>query len=320
MRLPRPVVRALLRGLVQPVMCQDRLPVALRRRWLDVLAAASTRPLPGTRVTTTVLAGRPCEVVTAAGAGAGGGAVLHLHGGGFTTGSPRVYRALASHLSAAVGAPVHVLDYRLAPEHPYPAGLQDCVAAVRALAATGPVVVSGDSAGGNLALALTLALQREGGPTPVALALQSPVTDLTLGRALAASRTDPVLTLDWLRANARDYAPGVDLSDPLLSPLHADGAALAGLPPVLVHVAEQDLLHDEGVLLAERLRDAGVAVELVEHPGLWHVHHVQAGQLRAADDSLAAVGAWLRPHLLAAAAPAPRAASYRPPRGQGSRS
>lgn len=311
MRLPRPVVRAVVRGLVQSVMCQDRLPVALRRRWLDVLAAASTRPLPGTRVTASVLAGRPCEVVTGPGAD-GGAAVLHLHGGGFTTGSPRVYRALASHLSAAVGVPVHVLDYRLAPEHPYPAGLQDCVAAVRELAARGPVVVSGDSAGGNLALALTLALQREGGPTPAALALQSPVTDLTHACALASRRADPVLTAAWLRANARDYAPSADLSDPLLSPLHADPAELALLPPVLVHVAEQDLLHDEGVLLAERLRAAGVAVELVEHPGLWHVHHAQAGTLRAADESLAAIGGWLHQHL--------SATSCEPPRGQGTRS
>lgn len=308
MRLPRPVLRATVRVLVRPVMCEDRLPVGLRRRWLDLLAATSARPLAGTRVTPAVLGGRPCEVVTAAGA-SGRGAVLHLHGGGFTTGSPRVYRALASHLSAAVGAPVHVLDYRLAPEHPYPAALQDCVAAVRELAAGGPVVVSGDSAGGNLALALTLALQREGGPTPAALALQSPVTDLTLCHVLATRRADPVLTVDWLRANARDYAPDADLSDPLLSPVHAAAAELASLPPVLVHVAEQDLLHDEGVLLAERLRAAGVTVDLVEHPGLWHVHHVQAGQLHAADESLAAVGAWLRPHLLAA--------SYEPPRGHG---
>ncbi|MDP3713911.1 MAG: alpha/beta hydrolase fold domain-containing protein [Mycobacteriales bacterium] len=126
------------------------------------------------------------------------------------------------------------------------------------------------------------------------------MTDLTRGHVLATRHADPVLTGNWLRANARDYAPGADLSDPLLSPVHADAAELAGLPPVLVHVAEQDLLHDEGVLLAERLRAAGVTVDLVEHPGLWHVHHVQAGQLRAADESLAAVGAWLRPHVTVA--------------------
>ena len=289
-----------MRALVKPALGAERVPIAARRRWLELLAAT---PLPrGTSVRREAVGGVPCEVVTASGA-TGPGTVVHLHSGGFTTGSARVHRALAAHLSRAAGVPVVVVDYRLAPEHPYPAGLDDAVAVFRTL--EGPVAVSGDSAGGGLAMSLALRQRDEGWALPVAVAVQSPAVDLTLSHVLRSDRPDVVLSKRWMQANARDYAPGLDPADPLLSPLHAD---LRGLPPVRVDVCTDELLHDEGVELGRRLQVAGNEGALVVLEGLWHDVHVHAGLLREADEAVAAVGAWLRAHL---------AASYSPPHGPG---
>ena len=144
------------------------MPLAVQRRWLEATARIS-RPPAGTKVEQVVVGGRPAERVTADGAD-GGTTVLWLHGGAFWTCSPRTHRVLAAYLAAATGGAVVVPDYRLAPEHPYPAAVDDARAALRELSALGPVVLGGDSAGGALALLLAQQLRDEGADQPAALA------------------------------------------------------------------------------------------------------------------------------------------------------
>lgn len=285
MRLPLPVVRGVVRGLVRPVLGPP-VPLAAQRVWMQLL---SQPVLPkGTTVEKTVLAGRPAERVTGPGV-VGPGAVLLLHGGAFVTGSPRTHRVVAAHLSAAAGVPVHVLDYRLAPEHAHPAPVDDAVRAYDELALAGPVAVFGDSAGG--CLALLLARER----TPVALALVSPLVDLTRSLSDAWTGQDVLVRTTWAKEGCEAFAGGADLR--ALSPLHDD---LSGLPPTLVHVSEHERLRPEGELLAERARAAGVDVELVELPGVWHDVHLFAHLLGEAADATAAMGRWLGQRLAAA--------------------
>ena len=278
MKLPVPVVKAVVRGLVKPVLGPP-VPLVVQRAYLQALSAPL---LPaGTTVERTVLGGRPAERVTGAGAD-GRGSVLLLHGGAFITGSPRSHRVVAAHLAAAASVPVHVLDYRLSPEHPYPAPVDDAIAAYDQLAADGPVAVFGDSAGG--CLALLLARTR----TPVALALVSPLTDLTRGLSGAWTGEDILVRTSWAREGCEAFAGGADLRS--LSPRFDD---LSGLPPTLVHVSEHERLRPEGEELVARAREVGVDVELVELPGLWHDVHLFAHLLDEAAQATASIGRWL---------------------------
>lgn len=279
MRLPAPVVRAVLRGLLQPVLGPP-VPVPVQRAWMTALAATARGPAGVVREAT-VAGGRPAERHVPPGADPAR-AVLLLHGGAFITGSPRTHRAFAGHLAAAAGCAVTVLDYRRAPEHPYPAAVDDAVAAYDELAAGARTSVVGDSAGG--ALALLLARQRR----PQAVGLVSPVADLTGETRQGWTGTDVVVRDGWARQGTQAFVGSADAR--ALSPLHGD---LAGLPPLLVHVSEHERLRREGELLAERARAAGVDVELVLLEGLWHDVHVQADLLAEAADAVAAMGRWL---------------------------
>lgn len=200
-------------------------------------------------------------------------AVLHLHGGGYVMGSARTHAGFAGRLARASRARTWVIDYRLAPEHPFPAALDDALAAFRALLERhepGALAITGDSAGGGLALATLVALREAGDPLPAAAVLVSPWVDLTLSRAsvqrLAA--IDPLLDEAWLRRAAAQYAGEHDLASPLLSPVNAD---LAGLPPLLVLVGDHEIFFDEDRELVERAQAAGTSAELSVGEGLWHV-------------------------------------------------
>lgn len=281
MSLPVPLVRGVVRTLLRPVL-GPQVPLRVQRAWLQALSTG-TPAAPG--VAREVRAGdRPGERHVPAQAGPG--SVLLLHGGAFITSSPRTHRVLASHLAAGAGAPVVVPDYRLAPEHPWPAAVDDAVAAYDELAASGPVAVVGDSAGG--ALALLLARRRR----PAALALISPVTDLTGATAAAYRGEDALVRQDWLEQGVRAFLGGADAR--ALSPLLAD---LPDLPPLLVHVAEHERLRREGELFAERVRAAGGDAELVLLPGLWHDAHLFAHLVEPAAQATADMGRWLGGHL-----------------------
>lgn len=228
-----------------------------------------------TLVEQVTLGGVPAERVSAPGADPHR-AVLYLHGGGFVVFSPASHRALAAAVSRSTGVPVWVVDYRLAPEHPYPAALDDALAAYRALIGngTGPgrVAVVGDSAGGGLAAALLLRLRDEGLPLPACAVLLSPWTDLTRrSRSLhERAHLDPWLDPRHLGAPAAAYAADMPLDHPLLSPVYAD---LAGIPPMLVHVGSDEILFDDARRLVVRVRDAGGTADLGVWHGMWHVFH-----------------------------------------------
>ena len=281
MRLPLPVARALVFLISRPI--GPPLPVRFQRLWLEAMSTGGILP-PGTTVERVRLGGCPAERIVPAGVDSRR-AVLLLHGGAFVIGSPRTHRVLAAHLAAAVGAPVSVLHYRRAPEHPWPAAVDDAHAAYRELSARGPTAVFGDSAGGALALMLALRLRDDRAALPPALALVSPATDLTLRTSAAYSWRDPVVRRTWLRQGVSAF---VGDADPVaLSPLAAD---LRGLPPVLLQVAAGERLEAEGLRLAERLRAADVAVELDVLPRVWHDVHLLAHLLPEAADPLDRIG------------------------------
>jgi cation diffusion facilitator CzcD-associated flavoprotein CzcO/acetyl esterase/lipase len=292
MQLPRPVVRQLTRGVVRPLL-SPRFPLALRRPLLDVTGRVV--PLPrGTRRARGALGRVPTERVTTRGA-AGSHQVLYVHGGGYQTGSPSSHRALAAHLSRAAAAPVHLPIYRLAPEHPYPAAVDDVVAAYRALRDAGHpsqrIAVAGDSAGGGLVMALVLRLREAGEELPGSVGLISPWLDLDLGSPLleANAATDAMLDPSWLPDAVVRYRGTTDA--PELRPLDAD---LAGLPPVHVIAGSEEILVGDSDALVARIRAAGGRVDYVRAEGLWHAYPVFAGMLREADEAVAALGAAIR--------------------------
>ncbi len=220
--------------------------------------------------------------------------LLHVHSGGYVIGSAKGSRGWIGELADRVGASVHSVEYRLAPEHPFPAALDDCVAAYRGLLeVTGPerVALVGESAGGGAVVATCLAAREQGLPMPAAVVALSPWADLTLsGPSMAANEaSDPIIGAN-LAAWRDAYAGAVDPADPLLSPALAD---LAGLPPMRVEATSTERLLDDARTLAERAEAAGVAVDLVVHDGLWHVFQLLAPVVPEATAAVDAIASWL---------------------------
>lgn len=221
-----------------------------------------------------------------------GTAVMYLHGGGYVLGSPGTHAGLVSHLARAAGCECFVVDYRLAPEHPAPAALDDAVEAWAALTRSHPAVaLAGDSAGGGLALATAIAARDRGLPAPRALALISPWVDLTLsGLSMTTHATrDPMLSRAWLAYAARQYA-GSELADARVSPLFAE---LGGLPQTRIDTGSEEVLLSDAARLETRLREAGVPVQKQVWDGLWHDFQLHAGLLPEADRCILGLGAFL---------------------------
>jgi epsilon-lactone hydrolase len=287
-RLPPAVARLGVRQMGRRVL-DPGLPWAVQRRRLDRLLAAS--PLPrGTTVRRTIIGGVPAEVVTAGQTGPGR-TVLHFHGGGYCVGSALLARGWAARLSAQAGCQVILPEYRLAPEHRYPAALHDAHHILNAL--TGPVspadiVVSGDSAGGGLALALLLGPRDQdgGGALAAGCILLSPWLDLGRDRQARPDlvRRDVLLSPGWLAACARAYTDPANWADPAVSPLHATHR---GLPPLLIQAGDDELLAPDAAALAASASAAGVDVSYTRWPGMWHDFTLQPGMLTAADSALA---------------------------------
>lgn len=234
--------------------------------------------------------------------------LLYLHGGSYVFGSAASHRHLASAIGAEFGASVLILDYRRAPESPFPAGVDDAVAAYQLLADHGVpaerVAVAGDSAGAGLALALLQRLRADARPLPAALACLSPWTDL--GCASPAHTThaarDPVLRTDDLRAMAALYLDGVPATEPLASPAFAD---LTGLPPMLVQVGSEEILLDDARRLAQRAMADGVPVQCQEWEGMFHVWQYYFPVLSQGRDAIKAIGRFMCEALTALRRPAP---------------
>jgi acetyl esterase/lipase len=263
----------------------------VQRRRLDQVARRLPVP-PGTNIADRVLNGVRAHVVTTGGARPER-TVLHFHGGGYCIGSPRMMRTWAGHLSARAACRVVVPDYRLAPEHPHPAGLDDARAVLDALLGEGApasIVVSGDSAGGGLALAFVLALRDAGESLPAGCMLASPWLDLCRDRRAVPGlvRRELMLTPDWLEACALAYAPRADWAAPSVSPLLAGHG---GLPPLLIQAGSDELLAPDAEHLAASASAAGVDVTYTRWPGMWHDFVLYPG-LVAAADSAVAQSAW----------------------------
>jgi acetyl esterase/lipase len=230
-------------------------------------------------------------------------AVLYLHGGGYVMGSLVTHRKLAGDLSRAAGVSVLLLDYPLAPEHPYPAAVDTAVAAFDALAADlGPdrLVVAGDSAGGGLTMATVLALRDRGHDLPAAAVGLSPWVELVDcdHRHGPLAELDPIIHAEGMTRMRDMYAGETDPADPLISPLRAD---LTGLPPLLIQVGEAEVLLPESQRLAERAEAAGVEVTLEQWPEMPHVWQVFAGRVPEATEAVDGIGRFVAGHLVAPA-------------------
>lgn len=251
----------------------------------------------GVQVQAAQLGGCPGEWLRPAGARADA-VLLYLHGGAYITGSCHTHRGLAGHLAKAADMDGFLLDYRLAPEHPFPAALDDALATYLALHAQHParaIVLAGDSAGGGLALALALRLRDAGQPAPAAMALLSPWTDLTLSLPTHQSKAavDPFFPdTTTLSSAAQLYVGNGDLTQPWVSPHFA---ALHGLPRTLIHVGELEALLGDAQALAAQMQAAGSPVKIKEFEGMWHVWQIFAGRFAEADASVKELGRFLQP-------------------------
>jgi epsilon-lactone hydrolase len=286
------VVLELLRGIDL-----DDMTVTERRA-----ATASVAQAPaGTRVAAAEASRVPAEWVTAAGV-ADGRVIMYLHGGAYQLGSPATLRHLVALLSAAAQARALSVDYRLAPEHPFPAAVDDAVAAYRWLLAAGhdpaSIAIAGDSAGGGLTLATLVALRDSGDRLPAAAVAMSPWTDLALTGESLRTRADAdvMITPAGMRQTAALYLAGADPRHPYASPLYAD---LHGLPPILIHVGDAEVILDDSTRFAARARLAGVDVTLEIWGEMPHVFQAFAGLLPEADQAVAHIGSWLREHVRA---------------------
>jgi epsilon-lactone hydrolase len=286
LRMPPAVLRAGARQLGRRVL-DPGLPWEVQRRRLDRVTGPSPMPR-GTTVTARVINGVPAEVVTP-GAARPGRTVVHFHGGGYCVGSPRLARAWAAHLSAAAASRVVLPGYRLAPEHPYPAALDDAREVLTAvLGESGPasVVVSGDSAGAGLALSVLLRLGTGNHERPAGCILMAPWLDLGRDRRENPDlvRRDVLLSPGWLEACAAAYAGPSSWADPSVSPLLAGHA---GLPPLLIQAGSDELLAPDAERMAASASAAGVDVTYTRWPRMWHDFALQPGLLAAADSAVA---------------------------------
>ncbi len=226
--------------------------------------------------------------------------VIYLHGGAFMLGSSRSYAGLAGLIGGSAGARVLVLDYPLAPEHPFPAAPEAVRAAWAALCAQGHdpgrMALAGDSAGANLAVGAALALRDAGGPGPAALGCISAYLDMTHRRPSIAERAprDPFVSLATLEVPSRTYAPSADYADPRLSPIFAD---LSGLPPTLLLVGEDEAFHDDSVDFAELARRAGSDARVEVWPRMVHVWPLFAPMLAQGRRGAECLGTFLGRHM-----------------------
>jgi acetyl esterase/lipase len=269
--------------------------------WRDAVDAQLAGPLvEGTTESSTTVGGRPAAVIQPA-AAVPRSTVLYLHGGAYEVGSIPAYRAFASRIALDLDATVVVLDYRLAPEHPFPAAVDDVVAAYRELLAAGTdrgqMVVMGDSAGGGLSVAALLALGREHVPGPAAAVCLSPWTDLTMtaDSYTRCATTDPFLDRDTLARSAQSYLAGSDSRDPLASPVFAD-AELGRLAPILIQAAAGEVLADDAATLAAHIDAAGGEVELELWPDLTHVWHLLGPAIPEARDAMLRIAQFVHAH------------------------
>jgi monoterpene epsilon-lactone hydrolase len=291
------IIQSMLRDARNALLSAE--PVEKRRRQFDAAARRAIRVPRGVSVQTVSAGGVPADWVEPDNA-VPGRAVLYLHGGAYIIGSPTTHRGLTGRIACAGQTRLLSVDYRLAPEHPFPAALDDALAAWRWLLGLGyapeHVAIGGDSAGGGLTLAIALALRDRHEVLPGALFLISPWTDLTFSGDSIRSRAarDPLLSLeggDWLISG---YAGDEPLTHPYISPLFADPR---GLPPTLIQVGSEEILHDDSARLEAKMNAAGVASRFEVWDGMWHVFQAFAPYVPEAQQAINRIGAFLDQHI-----------------------
>jgi len=287
-KLHRPVV-----GLIGRRLAAATTPEAMRR--VIRVASATMTPCLGVRHQPAGFGADVGGLRTTPKSGADSDrAVLFFHGGGYVFGSARMYRHLAGRIAKAAGVPVYQPDYRLAPEHPHPAAIDDGLGAYRAMldrVAPERLVVGGDSAGGNLTLAVLQRARAEGLPMPAGAFLLSPWLDLRgalVGRANADTEL-LILPASVERATAF-YAGDHDVADPAVSPILG---SMEGLPPTLVQVATNELLYDDSTAFADAAAAAGVDVTVETEDDLWHVWQLMAPAVPEARASIASIASFV---------------------------
>jgi len=260
-------------------------------------ASRALAPLPGDVIVEPVDAGSvPAEWISVPGGNASQ-TILYLRGGGYSFGSLGTHREVVQRICRASGCRTLNVAYRLAPENPFPAAVEDATLAYRWLLSQGVdpgnVVVAGDSAGGGLALALMIATRDAGEPLPRAAVVTSPWVDMTLSGESMKTRAadDPLIHEDWLRNCVADYVGDGDPRNALASPLYAD---LSGLPPLLIQVGECETLLDDSTRLAEQAKAAGVDVTLEVWPEMIHIWHIFAAMLPEGQQAIERIGEWVR--------------------------
>ena len=259
-------------------------------------AAGFFPPPEGTDIEVVDIDGVPAEFLTTENADMSY-TLLYLHGGGYVMGSINTHRALAAGLSAAAEARCLILDYRLAPEHPFPAALEDAVAGYRWLLSQNyepnQIAIGGDSAGGGLTVAALVSLKEQGVPLPSAGVLLSPWVDLEMtGESIITKAdVDPMVQKEGAQRMADVYLDGKDKRTPLASPIYAD---LAGLPPLLIQVGSEEILLDDATRLADRAKEAGVKAEIEVWDDMFHVFQAFAPMLPEGKQAIKNIGKFLK--------------------------
>lgn len=280
--------------LWQRALGATRLPIRVQRAEFELASLTHLSPVR-LQVTATRIAGRQAEWLRFPDTRPGR-VLFYLHGGAYIMGSPLTHRSLVARIARMSHYAALQLDYRLAPEHPFPAALEDVLAAYTWLCAQGyradQIVLGGDSAGAGLAMALLLSLRERGEQLPRAAVLLSPWIDLVgEGESVHTRRDlDPYLTHDLIRLVPL-YAGSWNPRNPLISPVFAD---LQGLPPLFIQVGDHELLLSDATRLAEQAQAVGVSAELEVWPQMWHVWHLFAPWLPEANRAIEHIGAFIR--------------------------
>ncbi len=278
----------------------DPTAIHIARRRMDVTARTFAPKRHGCAIARAVIGAVPVEhVVTQIQPPEPAPRVLYLHGGAFAMGSPATHRPITTAIAHRAGARVVACDYRLTPEHPWPAGLEDAVSVYDGMLTMGTpagrIVLAGDSAGGNLVLSTLHAIKRRGLPMPAGAVCLSPWCDLAgRSRSVITNATrEAMLPAELLPDMARLYAGSEDLTEPTISPLYGD---FTGFPPLLLHVGSEEILTDDAVRLHDAAAAAGASSTLTVWPGLPHVFHIFARVLPEARAALDEISRFIRDH------------------------
>ena len=277
------LMRLVLRGALKPAL-SPRIPLTWQRRSVNVVSRIA-RPARSVEIRPGTLGGVGGEWLHMRGAdprAKSRAAILYLHGGGYCVGSAASHRAVTSRLARVTGLAVFAAEYRLAPEHPFPAAVEDAVAAYGAMREMGSVVAAGDSAGAGLCVAIAFAARQRSLGNPAAMVLFSPWLDLTLA-AIPETASDALLRRTWLAACARNYLAGHDPTASAASPLYGD---LRGLPPTLIQAGGEEILLPDATRMHDALCGAGVTSRCEIVARRWHGFQLHGGILPSANEAI----------------------------------